>query len=114
MKNFPPFFVLVLIVVFSLMSCGKWSETGIWYRYPETHCSDPWATLEAEDDLPTETAVELYLMDLGIDFLAIDHTPIDPAFISCRACDCPNGRWVRVLAPPGSEAPLIGLGFFAE
>jgi hypothetical protein len=123
------FFSLMLACLFSFGKCNKkkkccakkatttavakLSADEIWMRYDETKCENPWQFNWFQK--PTEAqilgAVKSDLIDKEIDILEI-HSSTKKDFISCEACNCPNGRSYFVRINKSEIEKLKALKFY--
>jgi hypothetical protein len=121
------FFSLMMVCLFSFGKCNKKkkccnkdsvaatriSAGEVWMRYDETKCENPWNFNWFAK--PTEEqisgAVKSDLLGKEIAILEIRSTT-EKDFISCEACNCPNGRRFYVRVNKSETAKLKVMRFY--
>jgi len=121
------FFSLMMVCLFSFGKCKKKkkccnkdtvaatriSADEVWMRYDETKCENPWNFNWFAK--PTEEqisgAVKSDLLGKEIAVLEIRSTT-EKDFISCLACNCPNGRRIYVRVNKSETDKLKVMRFY--
>ena len=113
------FSLFLILSVLGAFACGKkkklnkLSAAGFaWMQYDETKCDNPWQFnwLVAPTDEQLAAAVKSHLEGGGVTVLDIK-TSREADFVSCEACNCPNGFHYFVKVNTADKAKLKELKF---
>lgn len=124
------FFSLILACLFSFGKCNKKKKccakkastatsaaklnaNEVWMRYDETKCENPWQFnwFQKPTEAQLRGAVKSQLSGQEINILEILST-YEVGFISCEACNCPNGRRYFVRVNKSEIEKLKALKFY--
>lgn len=92
---------------------SKLNTNEVWMQYDETKCQNPWHFNWFQKPTGSQilNAVKGELLGQEINILEI-RSSVEKDFISCEACDCPNGLHYFVRVPKSEIEKLKALKFY--
>jgi hypothetical protein len=123
------FFSLIIACLFSFGKCNKKkctkkkasTETSasrlnaneVWMQYDETKCANPWQFNWFQKPTQAQILGAIKSDLLGKEIVALElRSSTEKDFISCDACDCPNGTHYYVRVNKTEIEKLKALKFF--